>query len=111
MVEFDDRKWRLLTAHLTGTASGYAGHYRRFPSRADAIAALRAITEQPDVLADAAAQLVARSSDWYDGEAVQLLLDAGADPDLVGEYVERRRPRPGGFNLGAFADRMTQGQG
>lgn len=110
-MTYGDRRWRLLTAALTGAAAGCAGGYRLpKPTWGEAVAALRTITERPDVLADAAAQYAARGRDWYRGHAVQLLLDAGADPDLVVEFFDRWQRRAGDFSLAAFADRIGNGR-
>lgn len=100
----DGQARRLLVAQLSGTAARYA---RKHLGHADGIAELQATSDDPDVLAETAAQYVASRSagGWYYGDAVQLLLDAGADPDMVGEYVERRQRQVAtSFNLGAFAD-------
>lgn len=110
-MRYGDRSWRLLVARVSGSAAGCAGGFRRpRPTRAEAIAEVRTVTELPDVLADAAAQCAARSRDWYRGHEVQLLLDAGADPDLVAEFFDRWVPRAGEFNLAAFADRFGNGR-
>ena len=115
-VRYDDRRWRLVTAQLGGLASGYAGGPRnRWMTRAEAIAELREIAagsdgEDPAVLADTVAMYVTYRRDWWTGAAVQLLLDAGADPDLVVEYVERWRQLRArdGFTLAGMAEGITR---
>lgn len=108
-MEYGSRAWRLVVAQLTGTAAGYA---RRRQVGPEAIAEIREVSDEPGLLADAAAQIAARGRSWYSGDELQLLLDAGADPDLVADYYDRHVPRAGGFDLGAFADglnRITHG--
>jgi hypothetical protein len=96
-------------AQLTGTAAGCAGVRRPRPSRAEAIAEIREVTEDPALLADAAAQIAARGRSWHSGDEVQLLLDAGADPDLVVDYYGRHAPKAGGFDLGRVRRRAQPG--
>lgn len=108
-MEYGSRAWRLAVAQLTGTAAGYA---RRRQAGPEAIAEIRKACAEPELLADAAAQIAARGRSWYSGDELQLLLDAGADPDPVAEFYDRHVPRAGGFSLGVFADglnRVTHG--
>jgi hypothetical protein len=111
-MRYQDREWRLLTARLHGVASGYAGRYRKPPvSRQQAIAEIRAVTDDPAVLADTVAEFVTfhTAGWWWTGEAAQILLDAGADPDLVCDYVNVwRAQRAHMFDLGEFADRLDR---
>jgi hypothetical protein len=110
-MRYQDREWRLLTARLSGVASGYAGRYRKPPiTRQQAITEIRQISDDPAVLADTVAELVTFHSAgwWWTGEAAQILLDAGADPDLVCDYVDlwqERRART--VDLGAMAEELS----
>jgi uncharacterized protein YjiS (DUF1127 family) len=109
-VRYGDRDWRLVIANLSGTASGYAGGPRnRWMTRAQAIDELREVAvDDPAVLADTVAMYVTGPRDWWTGDAVQLLLDAGADPDLVVDYIETwQAKRRGTFSLGALAERLS----
>jgi hypothetical protein len=111
-VRYQDREWRLLTARLSGVAARRASQrLRERCSQAEAVDELRAVTDDPAVLADEVAEYVTFDSPgwWWKGEAVQLLLDAGADPDLVGDYVEAWAARRAhSFNLGRFAEQLGQ---
>jgi hypothetical protein len=96
---------RLLVARLTGIAAGYAGGLRAEFTRDDALAELRAVTTDPDVLAEAAAMYVGDDY-WYGGEAVALLIDAGADPAAIPRHAEQRA-RSTGFDLRRLANGLN----
>ncbi len=111
-MRYQDGEWRLLTAHLSGVSARRAVQRLRSQcTRWEAIAELREVTDDPAVLADEAASYATFDSPgwWWKGEAVQLILDAGADPDLVMDYVEvwaAKRARS--FDLGRFAEQLGQ---
>jgi hypothetical protein len=111
-MRYQDREWRLLTARLSGVASGYAGRYRRPPiTRQQAIAEIHAdqLTTRRCSPTPAAELVTFHSAGWWwTGEAAQILLDAGADPDLVCDYVDlwqERRART--VDLGAMAEELS----
>jgi hypothetical protein len=85
---------RITVAHLHRIAADHAGGYRdgQF-TRSAALAALAAISTDPDLLAEAAAGH-ATADNWYAIGAVRLLIEAGANRDLIEHHVnEAARPR------------------
>ncbi|BCB88471.1 hypothetical protein [Phytohabitans suffuscus] len=67
-------------------ADDHAGGYRPGLTRADALAELAATSSDPDLLARAAAAH-AMADNWYAIVAVDLLIEAGADEDLIQEHI------------------------
>jgi hypothetical protein len=81
---------RAAVAQLFRIAAQFASG-RRELTREQALAELAAVSTDPDVLAEAAAAH-AMAQDWYAINAVDLLMDAGADPALIQRYVGRFGP-------------------
>lgn len=101
---------QIAIAQLTGVAAGWAQGTRRDLTRDQALAELRRISHDPDVLAEAAALYVVpwtRPAPW-DDQITGLLVDAGADPGRVEHHAAARRRRPRGFDLGRFAEGINQ---
>ncbi|NUT35559.1 MAG: hypothetical protein HOV79_21105 [Hamadaea sp.] len=73
-------------AQLHDVTTGFAGGYQEGLDRAGALARLAAITADPDLLAEAAARH-ATAPNWYAIAAVELLIEAGADRDLIDEHI------------------------
>jgi hypothetical protein len=101
----------LVIAQLTGVAAAWAGRYRPGFTRDEALAEVRDTSRDPDELAEAAAMyaapLAGPALDWH-ADAVQLLVDAGADLAAVDRHAEARRARPRGFSLGQFAEGVNK---
>lgn len=96
-------------ARVDGLANGWATGTRDL-DRGAAIAEIREITADADVLAEVAArfrQPYGQPQDWYP-VAAQLVLDAGADLAAVERYAEARSRKTAGFDLGKFADRANR---
>jgi hypothetical protein len=83
---------RAAVAQLYRIAAQYASGRRAGMSRERARAELAAVSTDPDLLAQAAAAH-AMAEDCYAINAVDLLMDAGADPALIQRYAGRYRPR------------------
>jgi hypothetical protein len=64
----------------------HAGGYRPGLTRADALAELSATSSDPDLLAEAAAAH-AMADNWYAIVAVDLLIEAGADEELIQLHI------------------------
>jgi len=67
-------------------ADDHAGGYRPGLTRADALTELCATSSDPDLLAEAAAAH-AMAENWYAIVAVDLLIEAGADEELIQAYI------------------------
>jgi hypothetical protein len=92
MARRADRR-RIAVARLSGIAASHAAGLRGGTfTRAAALAELATVSTDPDVLADAAAMYV-DSHHWYGDQAVELLIEAGADPEALVRYVEQHRER------------------
>jgi hypothetical protein len=86
---------RILRAALTGTASHCVDLMLPLD---EAIAAIREVSDRPDLLADVAGQLAgATDPAWFDWSRrraqARLLVAAGADRSLLRAAVERGRAR------------------
>lgn len=83
---------RILVARLYGAAGRHAN--QGVPDD-EAIAELRGITTRPDLLAQAAGMFRASDHPWpeWNAHAVRLLLDAGADPELLDVVAAEVRVR------------------
>lgn len=102
---------QLAVAMLSGVAAGWAGRFQPDLSREEALDQIRAISGDVEALADAAAMYATAdlSVEPWAPDALQLLLDAGADPEAVERYAEARRKRKRGrFGLGAFAEGINK---
>jgi hypothetical protein len=77
---------RIAVAQLHRIATDHAGGYREGFTRAHALAALGAVSTDPDLHA-AAAAAHAVADNWYAITAVSLLIEAGADPRLIDRHV------------------------
>ena len=77
---------RVAAATLYRIAASHAGGLHESPSRARAVAELRSVSTDPDMLAEAAAAH-AVSDNWYAVTAVDLLIEAGADQALIEEHL------------------------
>src|SRR5262245_27546255 len=86
----DQSARRAAVAQLFRVAAQFASG-RGVLTRGRALAALAAVSTDPDLLAQAAAAH-AMAQDWYAINAVDLLMDAGAEPGLVRRYVGRFGP-------------------
>lgn len=91
---------RIATARLLGTAQR---HSRRIAGETGAlepaVADLRAISTDPELLGEVAAQFVVNHAPYaYGAAAVEMLVAAGADPAAIDRHAEvlRSRRRPGG---------------
>lgn len=71
---------------LRRIADDHAGGYRPGLTRADALAELSATSSDPDLLAEAAAAH-AMADNWYAIVAVDLLIEAGADEELIQVHI------------------------
>jgi hypothetical protein len=67
-------------------ADDHSGGYRPGLTRADALAELCATSSDPDLLAEAAAAH-AMADNWYAIVAVDLLIEAGADEELIQLHI------------------------
>ncbi len=79
-------------ARLTGVTSRHTQRHDARPGQ-NAVEELRVICSDPRVLSDAAAFFVASDDPGkapYKGRAVALLTQAGAEAELIGEYVRLR---------------------
>ncbi len=93
---------RVLVARLTGVAARFAsGQQARAHAEfgdvepvgdAAAVAALREVTTDTQLLTVAAAMFV-DGSDWYAAEALRLLVLAGADPGGAAQWRRDHPPR------------------
>jgi hypothetical protein len=72
-------------------AAQYASGRREGMTREQALAELAAVSTDPDVLAEAAAAH-AMAQDWYAINAVDLLMDAGAEPAAIQRHVGKFGP-------------------
>lgn len=86
-----------------GVASGFASGARRGLSRADAVAEIREeCTADPVELSEAAGETYFRGTPWDQDPELQridavtrdVLVDAGAWPELIEQYVIARREQP-----------------
>jgi hypothetical protein len=83
-------------------ASGFASRTRRGLSRTDAVAEIRECTTDPCELSEAAGETYFRGTPWDQDPTLQridavtrdVLVDAGARPDLIERYVTARREHP-----------------
>lgn len=82
---------RAAVARLFRIAAQYASGRREGMTREQALAELAAVSADADLLAEAAAAH-AMAQDWYAINAVDLLMDAGAEPALIQRYVGRFGP-------------------
>jgi hypothetical protein len=94
---------RIAIARLTGIAASYAGGFRGSFTRAEALGEIANLSEDPEVLAEAAA-MYAAGGYWYGAQAVDLLIDAGADHAAITRHVEQRRPGHRRSDLARLAD-------
>ncbi|AVT35361.1 hypothetical protein [Plantactinospora sp. BB1] len=78
---------RLVLTRVHRIATDYAGGYREGLVRATALAELADLAADPDLLAQAAA-MHAVADNWYAINAVDLLLEAGAPPELLHSYLD-----------------------
>jgi hypothetical protein len=67
-------------------AADFAGGFRAGLSRAAALAELAALGASPDQLSEAAARH-ATADNWYAITAVDLLLEAGAEQELIERHI------------------------
>jgi hypothetical protein len=102
---------------LTSVCAGAPHRYSRGGTRDEVIAELRAISDDPDVLAEAAAHIAVRHPDALDPtagveEGLALLFAAGADREAYERHCTARREfwasKP--FDLGRFADMHNRPQ-
>lgn len=99
---------QIAIARLTGIAARYAGHYSGQEDDDEAaVAELRQVSTDPDVLSEAAS-FYANAGELrahYAPKAVALLIQAGATAEQTArwadEWAKRKR---GGFNLSTLAD-------
>jgi hypothetical protein len=77
---------RALAARLHDIAAEHAGGLREGFTREQALAELAATTTDPDLLAEAAAAH-AIADNWFAITAVGLLIEAGADRELIQAYA------------------------
>jgi hypothetical protein len=84
------RTRRPAVAKLYDIAADHAGGYREGFTRAQALAEILETTPDPDLLAEAAAAHSV-AENWYAITAVDLLLEAGADPELIDHYIAEVR--------------------
>ncbi|HKT02174.1 MAG TPA: hypothetical protein VJT31_21820 [Rugosimonospora sp.] len=82
----DESSRRATVAELFRIAAQHASGRRAGVTREQALAELAAASTDPDLLAEAAAAH-AMAEDWYAVNAVDLLLDAGADPARMQRYA------------------------
>lgn len=101
----------LAVAMLSGAAAAWAGRFQPDLTRDAALARIREVSSDGEALADAAAMYATADltvQPWAPN-AVQLLVDAGADPEAVEHYAEARRTRKRGqFGLAAFAEGINK---
>lgn len=98
----------LMIARVQGTAEAYAGRFRPL-TRDEALAELHGLTADPDLLAEAAARYVDPNiSRPWSPVAVQLLVDAGADPVALERYVADRRAHRARFDLGYLGEQAAE---
>lgn len=100
----------LAAAMASGAAASWAGRYQPGQTREAALARIREITRDPATLAEAAAMYKAPKDPlpWHP-DAVELLVEAGADLEALERYVNERRTRkPTGLNLGAMAEGINK---
>lgn len=99
---------QIAIARLTGVAARYAGHYSGHQDDDEAaVAELRQVSTDPDVLSEAAAFYAAPSAHraWYAPRAVALLIQAGATAERASHWADVRARRRGtGFDLGQLAE-------
>ncbi len=81
-----DPEARAVVAQLYRIAAQYASGRREGMTREQALAELAAVSTDPDLLARAAAAH-AMAQDWYAINAVDLLMDAGAEPALIQRHT------------------------
>jgi hypothetical protein len=94
---------RIAIARLTGIAASYAGGFRGSFTRTEALAEIANLSEDPEVLAQAAA-MYATGHYWYGAKAVDLLIDAGADHAAITRNVEQRQAGRRGVDLTRLAN-------
>nr|MDT0659735.1 hypothetical protein [Micromonospora sp. DSM 115978] len=87
-------RWAIVS-RLHDITADHAGGLREGFGRTLALAELAAVSTDPDLLAEAAARH-AVADNWYAINAVDLLLEAGADQDLIDWYVDDLGPADGG---------------
>ena len=100
----------LAAAMASGAAASWAGRYQPGQTREAALARIREVTVDPERLAEAAGMFAASTQPlpWHP-DAVQLLIDAGANLEAVERYAaERRNRKRGGFNLGSMAEGINK---
>jgi hypothetical protein len=78
---------RAVAAQLHAIAADHAGGLREDFPRERALAELATTSTDPDLLAEAAAAH-AISDNWFAILAVDLLIEAGADQDLIQSWAE-----------------------
>lgn len=100
----------LAAAMASGAAASWAGKYQPGQTREAALARIREITRDAEVLAEAAAMYKAPRDPlpWHP-DAVELLVEAGADLEALERLVaERRNRKPAGLNLGKMAEGINK---
>jgi hypothetical protein len=77
-----------VSLRLYNIAAMHAGGLREGFTRAQALAELAETSTDPGLLAEAGAAH-AMADNWFAMHAVDLLIEAGADPELIQDYVSR----------------------
>jgi hypothetical protein len=82
---------RAIVSRLYDTTADHAGGLREGFTRSQALAELAQVSTDPELLSEAAARH-ATADNWYAIGAVDLLLAAGADQELIDRYVDDLGP-------------------
>jgi hypothetical protein len=106
----DPRKIRI--AQAGGVATGFASGTRRGLTRVEAVAEIRERTTDPTELSEAAGETYFRGTPWDQDPALQridavtrdILVDAGARPELIERYVKVRREHPATYRYRWWLD-------
>lgn len=89
---------RILAAQISGVATGFCGRFREGLTREAALAEIGQVAGgDGDLLAEVASGFVVSygliALPWY-AAAVELLVEAGADPQALRRYARHRREHP-----------------